>query len=351
MAFFASVSIDGNPTMSWRAPWMEIEWSTMPKTRLIVYPDAEENLAPLFTGERLARLEKLGKFTAYYGGPPSNEEYIRRISGADAIISGWGLTNEVLEAAVNLDCMSFIGLGAASVVDINEAARLGVTVTHTLSAADTIAEHTVALMLAASRNIARLDRDMRDGVFNMELQGFDLRGKTLGLIGFGRIARAVVPLVRAFGMQVVAWTRNPKSEDAARLGIEFRNLDDLIAESDVLSLHLLLSPDTDGLIDAARLRKTKPGVVIVNTARSQVLDEVTMVELLATGHIASAGLDVFNEEPLPPGHPLIKLDNVVLTPHVAYNTPEAVAGMIDISIDNLEAFFRGAPKNVTVSSS
>ncbi len=336
--------------MSYRGLWTETEWSTMPKTRLIVYPDAEDNLAPLFTGERLRRLERLGKFTAYYGGPPSSEEYIKRISGADAIISGWGLTNEVLEAAVDLDCMSFIGLGAASVVDINEATRLGVTVTHTLSAADTIAEHTLALMLAASRNIARLDRDMREGLFNVEIQGFDLRGKTLGLIGFGRIARAVVPLAKALGMQVIAWTRNPNSEDATRLGIEFRNLDDLLAESDVLSLHLLLSPETDSLIDAARLRTTKPGVVIVNTARSQILDEAAMIELLASGHIAAAGLDVFDEEPLPQGHPLTKLDSVVLTPHVAYNTPEAVAAMVDIAIENLEAFFCGSPKNVAVSS-
>ena len=322
----------------------------MSQTRHIVYPDAEESLAPLFTGERLARLEKLGKFTAYYGGPPSTEEYIERIGNAKAIISGWGLPNEVLNAVSDLEIMSFIGLGAASVVDLDEAARRGITVTHTLSAAETIAEHTMALMLAAARYIARLDRETRSGLFNVELQGFDLRGKSLGLIGFGRIAQAVVPLAKAFGMRVIAWTRNPNTEHAARHDIEFLDLDDLLAESDVLSLHLLLTPETDGLISVERLRKTKPGVVVVNTARAQVLDEAALIELLASGHIAAAGIDVFNEEPLPPDHAYTKLDNVVLTPHVAYNTTEAVAAMIDIAIDNLEAFFAGSPKNVATSS-
>lgn len=321
----------------------------MSHTRHIVYPDAEEALAPLFTGERLARLEKLGTFTAYYGGPPSPEEYIKRIGDAQAIISGWGLTNEVLNAVTNLEVISFIGLGAASVVNLGEADSQDITVTHTLSAAETIAEHTMALILTAARYIGRLDREIRSGLFNVDLQGFDLRGKTLGLIGFGRIAQAVVPLAKAFGMRVMVWTRNPKAEDVATYGIEFSELDILLAKSDVLSVHLLFTPETEGMISAKRLRNTKPGVVVVNTARSQVLDEAALIELLATGHIAAAGIDVFNNEPLPVDHPYTKLDNVVLTPHCAYNTPEAVAAMIDIAIDNLEAFFAGNPQNVATS--
>jgi D-3-phosphoglycerate dehydrogenase len=192
----------------------------------------------------------------------------------------------------------------------------------------------------------QLDREIRSGLFNVELQGFDLRCKTLGLIGFGRIAQAVVPLAKAFGMRVVVWARNPKPEDADLYGIEFIDLDDLLEESDVLSVHLLLTPETDGMISAKRLRSTKPGVVVVNTARAQVLDEVALIELLASGHIAAAGIDVFETEPLPADHVYTKLDNVVMTPHCAYNTPEAVASMIDIAIDNLEAFFDGNPKNV-----
>ena len=208
----------------------------------------------------------------------------------------------------------------------------------------------MALMLDATRNISQLDRDTRSGGWNMELQGFDLRGKTLGLIGFGRIAKQVVPLAQAFGMRIIAWTRNPNAEYGTRFCIEFMDIDSVLSESDVLSIHLLFTPETEGLITAERLRKTKPGVVIVNTARAQVLDESALIELLASGHIAAAGLDVFSEEPLPQGHPLTTLDNVVLTPHCAYNTPEASAALIDIAIDNLEAFFSGHPVNLATLS-
>ncbi len=207
----------------------------------------------------------------------------------------------------------------------------------------------MALMLASARHIARLDRETRDGKWNVELESFDLKGKTLGMIGFGRIAQSTLPLAKAFGMRVIAWTPNPSAERAARHGIEFRDLDDLLAESDVLSLHLLLTPETEGLITAEQLGKTKPGVVIVNTARAQILDEATLIELLASGHIAAAGIDVFNDEPLPQGHPFAALDNVVLSPHVAYNTPEANTAALDMSIDNLEAYFAGRPKNVATS--
>jgi len=316
----------------------------------IVYPDAEEHLASVFTGERLARLESLGEFSVYYGERPSTAEFIERIGNANAILSGWGLNNDVLRAVNNLKIISFVGLGASTFIDLQQAAQQGITVTYTLSTAETIAEHTMALMLAAARNIARLDREMRAGQWNVGLQGFDLRGKTLGLVGFGRIAQATLPLARAFGMRVIAWTHNPDDERAARYGIKFCDLDDLLAESEVLSFHLLSNPDTEGLISAARLRRTKPGVVIVNTARSQILDETALIELLASGHVAAAGIDVFNEEPLPRDHPLTRLDNVVLTPHVAYNTSEASTAIIDMAIDNLEAFFAGKPVNLATWS-
>jgi D-3-phosphoglycerate dehydrogenase len=323
----------------------------MSQVRHIIFPDAEENLEPLFTGERLARLESLGKFSIYHGDKPSTEEFIERVGGAHAILSSWGLNNEVLRAAKELEVISFIGLGASNYFDFDEAARQGITITHTLSVAETIAEHTMALMLAAARHIARFDREVRGGEWNIDRQGFDLRGNTLGLIGFGRVARAVVPLAKAFGMHVIAWTHNPSPERATRHGVEFRELDDLLASSDVLSLHLLLSAETEGLIDAERLSKTKPGTVIVNTARSQIIDEAALIQLLASGHIAAAGIDVFDNEPLPKGHPYVALDNVVLTPHVAYSTPEATETLVDLMIENLEAYFSGKPMNVAVSPS
>ncbi len=318
----------------------------MTTERLIVYPDAEENLAGLFTGENLARLEALGRFTIVYGRPREPREFIERIGGAHGLISGWGLPVEAMRAAKNLEIVSFSGIGAANFIDLDEAARLGITVTNTGSTADAVAEHTMALMLAAARHIARLDRQLRGGDWNQDLPGIDLKRKTLGLIGFGRIAERTAPLAKAFGMRVIAWTRNPGPERAARHGVEFADLDTVLAEADVLSLHLLLTPETEGLIGIDQLRKTKPGVVVINTARAQIMDEDALIELLRSGHVAAAGIDVFGEEPLPRGHPLVELENVVLTPHTAYNTPEANAALIDMAIANLEAYFAGAPTNV-----
>ncbi|MEE8202828.1 MAG: NAD(P)-dependent oxidoreductase [Alphaproteobacteria bacterium] len=313
----------------------------------IVYPDAGGNLAELIRGERLARLEALGAFAIHYGRPADPQAFIERIGEASGVLSGWGLPVEALRAARNLEIVSFTGTGAANFIDLEEAARRGIAVTNTPGATgDTVAEHTMALMLAAARHVARLDRETRSGVWNQELPGVDLKGKTLGLIGFGGIAQRTAALAKAFGMRVIAWTRNPSPERAAAHGIAFADLDAVLAESDVLSLHLLLTPETEGLIDADRLQRTKPGVVVVNTARAQIVDEAALIELLRSGHVAAAGIDVYMEEPLPPGHPLTELDNVVLTPHSAYNTPEAGAAILDMAIANLEAFYAGTPTNL-----
>ena len=314
--------------------------------RKIVYPDAEESLSPLFAGNRLAKLEALGEFKIYYGSRPDDEKFIDRIGDANAVISGWGMSNAVLSALPNVEIISFAGFGVSTFIDLAEAARRNITVTHTLSAAETVAEHTIGLMLTTARHISRQDRDIRLGQWNEELESMDLRGKTLGLVGFGRIAQAVVPLALAFGMKIVCWTRNPSCERADRFGIEFVGLDYLLTNSDIVSLHLSSTPETEGLLDAERLRFLKPGALLINTARSQLLDETVLVELLRSGQIRAAGVDVFDEEPISPDHPFLELDNIVMTPHVGYNSPEALAAMYDTVIDNLVTYYAGNPKNV-----
>lgn len=314
--------------------------------RKIVYPDAGEKSVELFTGSRLARLEALGEFEIYPDEQPDDATYIERLADADAMISGWGVSNAVLAALPKLEVISFSGLGASTFIDIAEAARRNITVTHTLSAAETIAEHAMALMLDAARHVSRLDRDLRNGLWNTDVYAMDLRGKTLGLVGFGRIAAALVPLAQAFGMRVVCWTRSPTAERAERHGIEFIELDQLLETSDVISLHLLSTAQTDGLLDAKRLASIRQGALLINTARSSLLDEAALADLLRSGHIGAAGIDVFDEEPISNRHPFVELDNVVITPHVAYNTPEALAGMYDTAVDNLVAFYSGDPQNV-----
>ena len=322
----------------------------MVMVRKIVYPDAEESLSPLFTGERLSKLEELGEFKIYYGNRPDDEKFIDRIGDANAVISGWGLSNAVLAALPNVEIISFAGFGVSTFIDLAEATRRNITVTHTLSAAETVAEHTIGLMLDAARHISRLDREIRRGQWNEELESMDLRGKTLGLIGFGRIAQAVVPLAHAFGMKILCWTRKPSREPADRFGIEFVDLDYLLTNSDVVSLHLSSTPDTEGLLDVERLSLLKSGALLINTARSRLIDEAALAELLRSGQIRAAGVDVFDEEPISPDHPFSKLDNVVMTPHVAYNSPEALAAMYDTAIDNLVAYYAGNPQNVATVS-
>ena len=318
-------------------------------TRKIVYPDAGESSAQFLSGSRLAKLESLGEFQVSYDDQPDDDVCIERLADANAAISGWGLSNAVLAALPKLEVVSFTGLGASTFIDIAEASRRNITVTHTLSAAQTIAEHAMGLMLDAARHIARLDREIRQGIWNTDLLAMDLRDKTLGLVGFGRIAEAVVPLAQAFGMKVICWTRNPDRERADKYGIEFTELDQLLSTSDVVSLHLLSTPATNGLLDADRMRSMKPGALLINTARSSLLDEAVLIELLQSGHIGAAGIDVFDNEPIAANHAYLALDNVVMTPHVAYNTPEAVAAMYDTAIDNLVAFYAGKPQNVATS--
>lgn len=318
--------------------------------RKIVYPDADEKSAKLITGARLAKLESLGEFKIYCDEEPDDAAFIERLADADAAISGWGLSNAVLSALPKLEVISFTGLGVSTFIDIAEASRRNITVTHTLSSAGTIAEHTMALMLDAARHVSRLDRDLRKGFWNTDLYAMDLRGKTLGLVGFGRIAAALVPLAQAFGMKVICWTRNPTRERAEAHGIEFIELEQLLKTSDVISLHLLSTAETDGLLDADRLASIKRGAVLINTARASLLDEAALADLLRSGHLKAAGIDVFDDEPISPDHPFLELDNVVMTPHVAYNTPEALAEMYDMAIDNLVAFYAGKPQNVAAVS-
>lgn len=315
-------------------------------TRKIVYPDAEGLESSIFTGARLSSLKSLGEFEIFYGNQPDDQTVIERCKDANAIISGWGISSTVIAALPQLELIAFTGLGASTFIGLTETNRRGISVTHCLSAAEAIAEHTLGLMLDVTRHITRLDRDMRNGHWNTEISGVELRGKTLGLIGFGRIAQAVVPLAKAFGMKIIAWTRNPNDDRANQYGIEFMSLDEVLSQSDVVSLHLASNSETENLINEAYLSSMKKGAMLINTARSQILDEKALIKLLKVGHLGGAGIDVFDKEPLSKNHPYLALDNVVLTPHVAYNTPEALNEMYDTVIENLVNFYAGNPQNI-----
>jgi D-3-phosphoglycerate dehydrogenase len=316
----------------------------------IVYPDANRQIGELMTGARLEKLQQAGQFTAHVGQPENDQQFVQRIGDANALMLGWGLPVEIMKAAPNLELIAFVGIGVGNFVDLEAAVDGGITVCNTPGYADdTVAEHALAMMLATARHLGRLDRDLRKGRWNQSLPGLELRGKKLGLVGFGGIGARFAALARALGMTVRAWTRNPSPQRARRHGIEFADLDAILRHSDVLSVHAALTPDTKGLLDGRALALTKPGVIIINTARGEIIEEDALLTLLRSGHIAGAGLDVYQQEPLPSDHPLLSLDNVLLTPHVAYNTPEATLALLDISIDNIVHYYGGDPINVVAA--
>ena len=319
----------------------------MTNDHVIVFADADPPMVPLMVGERLARVEALGAFAVHQGRAADAADYETRIADATAIMIGWDLPVEVMRKAPRLEAISYLGTGAANMIDLPEAAARGITVCNTPGYGDNaVAEHALALLFAVARDIPRLDRTLRTEGWDQLAPGFELRGKTLGLIGLGGIGSRVAELAGALGMEVLAWTRNPSPERARRSGVTFAPLEAVLGQSDVISLHLLLTPETENLLGAAELDRMKPGAVFINTARAELVDEAALIERLRDRRIAAAGIDVYLQEPLPRDHPLLGLDNVVATPHIGFNTPEATMAMVDFGIDNLVRYFAGDPINV-----
>ncbi len=223
----------------------------------------------------------------------------------------------------------FLGTGARSYMDIDALSELGIAVHIIRGYADTaVAEYAVALMWAAARGIGEMHREMRSGVWP-RTEGMQLTGRTIGLLGYGGIAAEVARIAGGSGMRVLAWNRTQRSAQ----GVTFVDLDTLLAESDVLSLHLLLNDETRGLLSAERIARMRPGAILVNTARAALVDEAAMIAALRSGHLRHAALDVFHTEPLPPGHPLAALPNVTLSAHSAFRTPEATEALLCRALD------------------
>jgi D-3-phosphoglycerate dehydrogenase / 2-oxoglutarate reductase len=282
-----------------------------------VFVDANGSLADIFerqnqAGDPPVRINRDADITP--------EQVPAILDGAEiVIIDHTPLPTDVARRCTGLKHVVFLGTGARSYMNPEELGQLGIQVHLIKGYGDTaVAECAIALMWAAARGIAAMDREMRAGNWLRE-DGMQLTGKTLGLIGFGGIATEVARIALGSGLRVIAWNRSPKKSSA----VEFVELDELLTESDVVSLHLLLNDETRGFVSRACVEAMKPGVILVNTARGALVDEEAMIDALKSGQIRHAGLDVFNIEPLPSDHPLTKLPNVTLSAHSAFRTPEA----------------------------
>jgi D-lactate dehydrogenase len=255
-------------------------------------------------------------------------------------------------------------------IDLGYCGSHGITVCNVPDYGDvTVAEHVFALLLAISHHVVEaVERTRRGGFSQTSLRGFDLHGKTFGVIGTGRIGRRAIEIAKGFGMNVLAFDLYPDANAAQRLGFRYGELDTVLAAADVVTLHLPATPKTVGLLSDREFALMKRGAVLINTARGNIVDVPALVRALADGRLRAAGLDVLPQEPvlreeaqifrttaapdsydlkaLVANHVLLRFPNVIVTPHSAYNTDDAVGRIIDATVGNIEAFVRGEPRNV-----
>jgi D-3-phosphoglycerate dehydrogenase len=239
------------------------------------------------------------------------------------------MPTDLVRQCKNLKHIVFLGTGAASYMNVTEIEALGIKV-HTIKGyGDTaVAEQAIALMMAACRDLARMDRNIRAGTWE-PLEGMQVFGKTLGVIGLGGIGSEVARIAKGMGMKVVAWNRTPRPN----ADVPLVEIDELLWVSDIVSLNLTLNDETRGFLDGKRIARMKAGVVLVNTARGAIVDEAALIEALKSGQIRHAGLDVFHNEPLKADHPLASVENVTLAAHAAFRTLEASMTLLRRAID------------------
>ncbi len=283
--------------------------------------------------------------------PPPYEVLLEKAKEVDALTPL--LTDRIdcnlLSQAKNLRIVAQLAVGYDN-IDVECATRLGIYVTNTPGVlTEATAELTWALILSVARRIVEADHYVRWGEWYrtktgwhpLMMLGVELKGKTLGIIGLGRIGRRVAEIGKAFGMRIIYYDRHRDENVEKTLGVEYRSLDEVLSESDIVTIHVPLTKETYHMINEERLKKMKRTAILINTARGAVIDTNALVKALREGWIAGAGLDVFEEEPLPPNHPLTAFKNVVLLPHIGSATTEARHAMAELVAENLIAFYHG----------
>ena len=227
-------------------------------------------------------------------------------------------------------------------IDVGAANEHGITVCHTASHPTGTPELTWALILALARHVPLESTNVREGRWQTTI-GTDLAGKTLGIMGLGRLGSRVAQVAAAFGMTIIAWSQNLTDDRAAECGAMRVGKEELLAQSDFVTVHLVLSDRTQGLIGPNELRRMKPSACLINTSRGPIVEEAALIQAIGQGIIAGAGLDVYDTEPLPSDHPYRTLPNVILTPHIGYVTEDSYRMFFGGIVENLEAWLAGQP--------
>jgi D-3-phosphoglycerate dehydrogenase / 2-oxoglutarate reductase len=294
-------------------------------TRKAIFIDCNDQLGPVLGDVR--RETDIG--LTVHSEPFTGADLPALLDGFDICVNDHSyMPTEIVARCSDLRDVVFLGTGPSSYMDVEALLGLGVTVHSIKGYGDrAVAEHAIALMFACARDIARMDREVRGGTW-ISREGLQLSGKRLGVIGIGGIGAEVMRIGAAIGMDVVGWNRTPRPGAGAHVQLE-----ELLATSDVVSLHLALNPQTRGLLDRGWLSQMKKGAMLINTARGALVDEAALIDLLGQGHIGRAGLDVFALEPLRGDHPLAGLANVTLTAHAGFRTYEASATLLRRALD------------------
>jgi D-3-phosphoglycerate dehydrogenase / 2-oxoglutarate reductase len=302
--------------------------TTQKRTRTAIFVDANQTMA-----DEMDRLLRGQDLDVRINRDPDirSDDLPRLLRDAEiAIIDHTALPTEIAGQCPRLKHVVFLGTGARSYMNPEGLDRLGISVHTVKGYGDTaVAECAFGLMWASAKDFGVMDRATRQGDWSRR-NGLQLTGKTLGLVGFGGIAAELARLARGARMKVVAWNRSPKTVD----GIAFLDLETLLRVSDVVSLHLLLTDETRGILSRERLSLMRPEGILINTARGALVDEAAMIEALQAGKLHHAGLDVFTTEPLPANHPLTRLPNVTLSAHSAFRTAEANRNLLAAALDH-----------------
>ncbi len=292
----------------------------------------------------LAGRAEVTVFRDHQGDVDAVAERLRPFEVVCAMRERTAFTRDLFGRLPNLKLLVTTGMANAS-IDLDAARSCGVTVCGTGSGGAATPELTWALILAATRNLPAETASVAAGGWQVSVGG-DLHGRTLGILGLGRIGTAVAKVALAFGMRVVAWSQNLTAEAAAAHGATRVEREALFREADILTIHLKLSGRTQGLVGAAELALMHPGALLVNTSRGPIVDELALLSALREGRIAGAALDVFEPEPLPAGHPFRAMPNVLVTPHIGYVTRATYAVFFHETVEDVVAWLDGAPLRV-----
>jgi phosphoglycerate dehydrogenase-like enzyme len=312
-------------------------------TRIVVLDDYQ------FRADELGDWARLGdNFEVdYLHRHLTHEALLPALRGAEVVVAMRERTafpREFLAQLPELKLLVSTGMANAA-IDVAAANELGITVCGTASGQDGTVELSWALILACVKGLRHEDAAMRRGAWQTQLSG-DLAGSTLGVIGLGRLGSMMVPIAKAFRMEVLAWSQNLTAARAEEVGARLVGKDELLARSDVVTIHLKLGDRSRGLIGAAELATMRRGAYLVNTSRGPIVDEKALIAALENKTIAGAGLDVYDVEPLPGDHPFLQLDNVVLTPHLGYASDANFRQYFADIVEDVAAWSEGAPVRV-----